>query len=327
MLAPEMKTMCNWRWLAAFALLHTTIIRGQDAEANLPPGIIKESYQLRLSNHKDLNLYLRYPEGGKEAVKGVLAFCKFGDRDIQLDLSSGARHFGHLIQFADQYSYAIVAFGQPSRRGWNRTVSTDQLSRRAASEQDRNLDALSREWSRTITRFAKKYSLPDRDWLLYGICGGAQYAHRIALRQPQHFAAVHVHYGGSYDVPTEEGKSIRWLVTSFLDEPAYMGAQRFYQQCREKGYEMILKGFSQKRKPGESQQVDFYGNKSPLQRISIAFFSYAIREGGEPLADPFIADIVNGAILRRSQGSWIPESQTVVLPTRALAEAWGTIDN
>ena len=257
-------------------------------------------------------------------MKGVIAICKYGDRELEADLSGYSRHFGYLIQLADEHDYATVAFGQPSRKGWNRTVSSDQLSKRDASAQDRNLNNLAREWSRTIRKFSSKYQLPEKDWLLYGLCGGAQYAHRIALRQPQHFRAVHVHYGGSYDVPTKGGKSIKWLVTSFSDEPAFIAAQRFYRQCQAEDYAMILKGFSQNKRPGETDAQDFYGHRSPLQRLSIAFFKHAIEEGSGS-EEVFLADYVNGMVLPRAKGTWIPKSQTVLLPSRALAEAWGTI--
>ena len=308
---------CSWSGLA-FSQTE------EEDDAKLPSGIITEHYDLRLKGHKNLNLYLRYPSSGKKPVKGVIALCKYGERDIQMDLTEGSRHFGHILKFADEFQFATVAFGQPSTKGWNKTVSSDQLSNREASAQDRNLDALAREWSRTISRFARKYELPEKDWLLYGICGGAQYAHRIALRQPQHFRAVHVHYGGSYDVPTDEGKSIKWLVTSFSDEPAYIAAQRFYQNCREKDYSMILKGFSQKRRPGETVETDFYGIRSPMRRLSLAFFKYAIEED-DSVEEVFLADFVNGMVLPKNEGEWIPKSQTILLPSRALAEAWGKI--
>ena len=301
----------------------------EEPEDVLPEGVIKESYPSKVAGAADLNLYLKFPAGGKEAVKGVMAICKYGDRQIAMDLTGGSRHFSHLLEFASDHQLATVAFGQPSRgKGWNRTVNSDLLSNRQANAQDRKLDDLAREWSRIIQRFSRKHGLPDKDWLLYGICGGAQFAHRVALRQPQHFKAVHVHYGGSYDVPTPQGKSILWMVTSHADEPAYIAAQRFYRLCREQDYRMILKGFTRRSAPEEYDPDYRYTGRSKLQQLSWIFFEYAMK--GENSADTggteaFIADYVNGVVVPAEEGSWIPKTQAVHLPTKELAQAWGTV--
>lgn len=303
-------------------------LTAEDESEILPDGIIRESYDLRLPGHSDLNLYLKYPSGGKEAVQGVLAICKYGDRDLVLDLTGGSHHFGYLIEFAEQNQLALVAFGQPSRKGWNRTVSTDQLSNREAADQNRVLSALAREWSRTMERFARKYEIPAEGWLMYGLCGGAQYAHRIALREPDRFKAVHVHYGGSYDIPTEKGRKLFWLVTSRADEPAYIAAQRFYRQARELNYDMILKGYTQGNAPAEDAAYDPYdGKPDTLQNLSLEFFSYALRSEtwDRTSEEAYTADYINGVVLPSSEASWIPRAQSIDLPSRAIAEAWGRL--
>ena len=81
----------------------------------LPSGVIEETYPTRVSGAADLKLYLRYPEVAKDQIKGVLALCKYGDRAIAMDLTGGSRHFGHLLELADEHKFAVVAFGQNSR--------------------------------------------------------------------------------------------------------------------------------------------------------------------------------------------------------------------
>lgn len=295
------------------------------SKETLPGGIIKETYKMRQKGSADLNLFLRYPSSGKEGIKGVLAICKYSSRGIEKDLAGGTRHFNYLIEFADQHHLATVGFGPPGR-GWDRTVNSDLLSTRKAASQDKKLDGLSRDLSRSIERFARKYQLPQDNWLLYGLCGGAQYAHRMALRQPQHFKAVHVHYGGSYDIPTPAGKSINWLVTSHADEPAYIAAQRFYQQSREMNYNMILKGYTRSSAPEEYDPEIEYTGLSNLQQLSLRFFEHALTgKPGEDSSQVFIADYVNGLVVPAAEGGWIPRSQAVILPSRELAEAWGSI--
>ena len=284
-----------------------------------------ESYSSRQKGSAALNLYLRYPASGKDNIKGVIAVCSPGGRGLGKYLVKGSRYYGYILDFADKYHLATIAFGPPGR-GWDRTKNSDMLSTRDANVQDKQLDGLARDLSRAIERFAKKYEIPSKDWMLYGLCGGAQYAHRVALRQPQHFKAVHVHYGGSYDIPTAEGKSINWLVTSLADEPAYIAAQRFYLQCKKMDYQMIIKGITRRSAPGEYDPEIAYTGPNKLQQLSLDFFEYAMTDKGDP--DPsqaYIADYVNGVVYPAKEGAWIPKSQAVILPSRKLAEAWGSI--
>lgn len=297
-----------------------------DDKENLPEGVIKETYDLRTKGTAArLNLYLKYPSGGKEAVQGVIIICKFGDREIEFDLTGEGGRFGYLLEFAEQNQLAMVAFGQPARRGWNRTVSSDQLSSREAAEQDRKLDASAREWSRIVGQFARKYGIPENDWLMYGLCGGAQYAHRIALREPERFKAVHVHYGGSYDIPTPRAKDLFWLVTSRADEPAYIAAQRFYRKAREMNYNMILKGYNSRNAPRDFTEQ----SESNLQNLSVRFFNYALRndEWDRTSEEAYTADYVNGIVVPAANAGWIPREQSVDLPSRAIASAWGEISD
>lgn len=291
----------------------------------LPPGIIKETYSTSKTGSADLSLYLRYPSSGKDNIKGVIAVCTPGGRGLGEHLTGESRYFGYILKFADTHHLATVAFGPPGR-GWDRTKNSDMLSTRDANVQNKALGELARDLSRAIERFAKKHEIPSNGWMLYGLCGGAQYAHRVALREPQHFKAVHVHYGGSYDVPTPQGKSINWLVTSLADEPAYIAAQRFYKQCKEMDYQMILKGITRKSAPEEYDPEIEYTGLNKLQQLSLDFFEYSLNDKGDPdLSQAYIADYVNGLVVPAKEGEWIPKSQAVILPSRKLAEAWGSI--
>lgn len=288
--------------------------------------IIQETYQTRLKGKQDLNLFLRFPKGHVpgNAVSGVAAICKYNDGDITSDMVSYSGPTGHLVRLADEHGMAVVGFGKQSA-GWNRLVSSDELSRRDAAQQDQDMDALAREWSRIITLFTRKHNLPDKDWLLYGTCGGAQYAHRVALRQPQHFKAVHIHYGGSYDVPTSGGRDVIWLITSWTDEPAYVNAQRFFRLCNAEGYRMILKGH-----PHGSGGIDsdiVMGAQKQRNALAKAFFEFAIEHPHPARTEPtYLADYVNDAVFHADRAGWIPKEQTGWLPNREVAEAWGTIE-
>lgn len=222
---------------------------------NLPPGIVAETFDTRVEGHRDLTFYLRKPRAGAVAPGGVMAICTVGERRIAIDLTERSPHFAHLLALADRRDLAVIAFGQPSTGGaWDRRVSTQDLAALDAGRLGRTFDALAREWARLIGQFARKHSLPERGYLLYGICGGAQYAHRLALRQPQLFRAVHAHYGGSYDAPTRGGRDLLWLITTYEDDAGHLPSQRFFVACAAAGYRMILKayprGATARRSPG-----------------------------------------------------------------------------
>lgn len=330
--------------LAAICLLISPSASAQDTDTALPtmPGIIVEGFDSRKKGFRDLNLYLRYPHGGeKKEVNGVLAICLYGERGLRdWSLNPQSSRFGHLVNLADRHGLAVVAFGQPASGAWNRTVSSSDLAGREASQQDRKLDTFAREWSKIINQFSARHGLPSEGWLLYGICGGAQYAHRLALREPKHFLAVHAHYGGSYDVPTAQGAQLQWLITSWADEPAYEAAQRFFKACREANYPIILKGLK-RQGSGDPGGFDNFGGdllfgQRRNEQLSVAFFEYALakrdrerelpRGPAEPEEIAYIGDFVNEMVVPATEAQWIPKSQRVPLPTRSLAEAWGPIE-
>lgn len=287
-------------------------------EVDLPEGVVMETYDFNAGGKKTLSFYLRYPSSGKDDVRGVLFFCTPGEPGIYV---SG----GHLQNFTEEHKIAVVGFGQPGRR-WNTTVNSDSLSGREAADQNQSLNAASREWSRLAKRFCRQHDLPESDWFIYGICGGAQFAHRLALRESSLFKAVHVHYGGSYDAPSQSGKSIHWLVTTHADEPCYMAAQQFFANSRALGYSMILKGYTRSKAP-ELYEGDFLGGgRGGLQQLSVTFFESVLTKEQKsdvtPSGEVFVADIVNGLVVPQKEASWIPPSQAVILKGKKLADAW-----
>ena len=302
------------RW--AIPLLALALVAPAAADV---PEVISETFDTG-DAQRDLTLRLLRPSG---EVAGVLVLVSPGERGIESSLAGGG-YLGYLIEFAKERNLAVIAFGQTANAGWDRNVSAADLARRDASKLDRKFDDIAREWSRIATRFAIKHELPKDGWLLYGFCGGAQYAHRLALRQPQHFKAVHVHWGGSYDIPTPHGSSLVWLVTSWADEPAYVAAQRFYQACLAQKYRIILKGHVR----GQKAETDLEPNENPQAELSRRFFDFALNQPA-PLKHEaeYLADYINEIVLPAGQASWVPRKQAIWLPTRELAEAWGKIED
>lgn len=306
-------------WCAALLWLGCAPGHARDSTDEMTDGLVVATFPARVSGLKEIKFYLR-PVGGalERKAKGVLAICKFGDRgDIPLDLSAGSPHFGYLVDFADRNDLAVIAFGQPTAGGaWDRRVSTDEMEDSAAREFDKNFESIAREWARAASKFAGDNRLPTNGWLMYGICGGAQYAHRLALREPRMFKAVHAHYGGSYDVPTRSGDSVLWLITTWEDDVGHVPAQRFYRACLSLGYRIMIRSLPRTADPEEQR----------LKRLSQLFFEHSL--GVKKPADvraEYIGDYISNVAFPAAKASWIPKEQSVALPTRAIAEAWGEL--
>ncbi len=284
-------------------------------------GLVVATFPARVSGIRDMRFYLR-PVGGVYArkPKGVLAICSVGERvDIPTYLTTGSSSFGYLIDFADNNDIAVMAFGQPTRGdAWNRRVSTDEMEDNEARELDKNFESVSREWAKAAAKFAGDNRLPTTGWLMYGMCGGAQYAHRLALRHPRMFKAVHAHFGGSYDAPTRAGNSVLWLITTWEDDVGHVPSQRFYRSCLDLDYRIMVRSLPRTADPEERR----------LQRLSLLFFEYAMSiKNPSEVKGEYVGDYITNMAFPASKASWIPREQSVLLPTRAMAEAWGEIQD
>ena len=323
------------------AILCISLICALPALLSAQQETISETYPADATGRNELILHLTLPdatagddektdakdEPAKAKVMGVMAICSYSDRGMEANLG-GSPRFSHLIKFAERHQMAVIAFGMPTG-GWNRRVNSSDLSGKEAAEQSRKLDDSARYWSRAVRKLASRHQLPDEGWFLYGVCGGAQYAHRLAFREPDLFRAVHIHYGGSYGTPTKQAKDILWLVTTRADEPNYIAAQKFFQESKQLDYRMILKGF---RTRSGDIGLDAGGDApgvSDLARdeLSRRFFEFAFTNTEKPAKVPaaYIADYVNELVMPADKAKWIPKQQAIWLPNREVAEAWGPI--
>lgn len=304
-------------WCAVLLAMGCAEGLAQDREGKRNDGLVVQTFPARVTGLKEIKFYLR-PVGGivERKPKGVLAICKFGDRgDIPEDLSASSPHFGYLVNFADEHDLAAIAFGQPTAGGaWDRRVSTDEMEAKEAREFDKNFESIAREWARAASKFASENKLPSSGWLLYGICGGAQYAHRLALREPRMFRAVHAHYGGSYDAPNRGGASVQWLITTWEDDVGHVPAQRFYRACLDLGYRIMIRSLPRRADPEEQR----------LKGLSRLFFEHALANPGAAQPE-YIGDYITNVAFPAAKAGWIPKEQSVALPSRAIAEAWGEV--
>ena len=207
---------------------------------------------------------------------------------------------------------------------------------------DETFDDVSKAWAKGVEKLSQKYGMPDKDFLLWGVCGAGQYAARLALRQPQYFLAIHVHMPGSFDKPTPEANRVLWCLTTGELESGYQRSLRFLSACQELGYPIVYKAI-----------VGLGHADHPLaQKLGLEFFEYAMslreeksmfetdmnnnlssikkewkanpyRSWPESFRNPaFVGDVVNQEIFRFERAEMVPKKFLIMLPTRELANTW-----
>lgn len=288
-----------------------------------------------------ITLFLRPPTGMRDGsrAKGVLALCMLAENADELKRklqgSDADNQFGGLIAFAKKNQLAILAWG--SRTLWNPKMSYDELNRQINREMDETFDDVAKAWEKGVKELSEQYGIPDRNFLLWGQSGAAQYACRLALHKPDYFLAIHAHVPSSFDRPTPQASKILWLLTTGEKEGGYPAAKRFFIECRSMGYPIIFKGV-----PGVGHSAN-----DLTDRLGLRFFEFALAIQSEKdaflakLRDPsakkeelsgpwpekfkspeFVGDILNQDYYPLADEDVIPKKFQVSLPTQPIAEAW-----
>jgi len=292
----------------------------------------------------DITFFLRMPSGwdGEEAekdvrgrdkypVRGVLAVCSHqaAPEDVKRVLAGKGR-FPHFLRWADANRMAVVTW--TNFRGYTIHESGDEMTERELARYDRAFANRVDEWERGFNRLCRVYGLPRDNVLIYGLSGGGQLAHRLVLRTPDRFFAIHIHVNSSYDLPRRGGEQMLWLVTTGTREAGYPEAQRFYRRALDLGYHMIFK----------AQENLGHSDSPQIQRLSLAFFDFCLTflpDASNPEWKPppeqwdyfmrypaFLGDWYNQMAFPAETGQeMIPPEFLVPLPTRKVAEAWGTV--
>ncbi len=288
-----------------------------------------------------ITLFLRPPPGMKDAseAKGVLAYCVLAQNVEELKrklqgLDSGAELSG-LLRFAQQQNLLMLCWG--STRLWNPGKNWDEQSKEVTKAMDESFDDVARAWSKGVDELSKKYGFPNRNFLLAGHCGAAQYVCRLALRKPEYFHAIYIHIPGSFDQPTPEANRILWCLTTGEVYGGYERSRHFYKECRKLGYPMVYKAF-----------IGLGHSGSPdAEKLGQCFFKYALtvqekrdayeqelKESGiktlekpVPWLDsfrepPFVGDYLNQEVVPWEKREMVPAGFQVSLPTKEIADTW-----
>lgn len=272
-----------------------------------------------------ITLFLRAPvsvENMSEA-KGVLAMCllanNVGEIKRSLQEIESADQVGGVLRFAEKHKLVVICWG--STQLWDPRRNWDELQSKRDALLDAEFDRVAASWARAIDEIARREKIPNRNFLLWGCSGSAQYAMRLALRKPQYFLAVHVHVPSSFDDPTPGASRVMWCLTTGENEIGYERSLRFYAACRKLHYPIIYKagvglGHSRSR---------------PTDELGLAFFEYALERAKDKqmASDPdwfgdaaYVGDIVNQDVYPIADINLVPETYRTILPTKSLADKW-----
>lgn len=232
--------------------------------------VIEHVVKTRNNKQPQITLFMRPPKGMTDAseAKGVLAMCllagNVGEIKRRLQELDAKDDVGGILRFAEKHKLVILCWG--SRSLWNPRASWDEQTRQVNKEMDETFDDVAKAWAKGVEELSRKYGIPENGFLLWGVSGSAQYAARLALRQPQYFLAVHVHVPSSFDMPTREANSVLWCLTTGENESGYERSLRFLSACRELGYPIIYKAV-----PGLG-----HAGHPLTDKLGLVFFEYAL---------------------------------------------------
>ena len=294
-----------------------------------------------------LTLFMRPPIGMADMSEadGVLAMCLLANSveevKTRLQKADSADDVGGILRFAEKRKLIILCWG--SRSLWDPQKNWDELEKGSAKQIDDTFDDVAAAWARGVENLAHRYGIPDKEFLLWGVSGAAQYAQRLALRKPQYFLAVHAHIPSSFDKPTSDAARVLWCLTTGENESGYERSLRFLAECRAMGYPIIYKAI-----PGLGHQ-----GHPVADRLGTVFFDYALslreekRSYEESLSkgklsglgtqnirqalpwpvsfrEPeVVGDVVNQQVFPVDEAARsVPATFRIDIPTKALADAW-----
>jgi hypothetical protein len=297
--------------------------------------LIEQVVQSENPAYPAFTLIMHLPHGvtDPKKVKGVLTTCLLANSVAQIrDTLSAIKPQGDpnpYFAFAEEHQLAIIAWG--SRWVWSSYANFDELDKDENRSWDDNFQQLADAWDHGIDLLVHTYGIPDHDYLMYGLCAGGEWVHRLALHKPERFLAVQMHISTSYDAPTPEASRVMWLLTTGELDYGCDRARRFYAAARELNYPIVFKA-----------EIGLGHADSPqADQLGIRFFEYALAvkakrdaanagdlTGSQSLDlsafndSPFYGDSMNQEMFPARDKNMIPGGFLVPLPNRDIAEAW-----
>ena len=96
-----------------------------------------------------------------------------------------------------------------------------------------------------IEEVKKDFSIDESKIFIVGFSGGAQFAHRFALKYPEEVRAACVLSAGDYDRPRQlsETSRVKYFVAVGEEDERYGKTKDFYRQLKSLGFDAIFQSF------------------------------------------------------------------------------------
>jgi hypothetical protein len=291
-----------------------------------------------------ITMFFCPPEGMTDAseLKGVIAYCMLGNsaedlvRRIQRQETDDG--INYLREFARQQKLGLLMWG--ASRLWDPRRNYTEYERKQYKELDESFDAVAKAWEEGLLYFHSTYGIPKDYLLLHGFSGSAQWAHRLALRKPEYFLAVHIDIPSSFDKPRPEANRILWCLTTGELEGGYESSKVFYADCVALRYPMVYKAIP---KLGHQQSVIGFNIRDSFFTYALSVLEQRKKYDAQVAAGtidpakitapwpvefrnpPYVGDLLNQTLHPINEQEMIPEHMRVYLPNKAVADAWNQV--
>ncbi|MCE0499226.1 MAG: hypothetical protein LV481_14900 [Methylacidiphilales bacterium] len=183
---------------------------------------------------------------------------------------------------------------------------------------------------------AQKYPVDINHIFVHGFSGGAQFAHRFALWAPGRVVAAAINSSSWFDDPTPACNQVAWLVTIGESDPSFENTLGFIGKLQDAGVAPLFRSYIGllHADAGDSQVVHldaeflkFYDDqtRSQLGKTNDGFQT-APTVAMQAKDMPFVGDNQMWEYVPNTDAnvSLIAEDSRVYLPSKEIADVWGT---
>lgn len=292
------------------------------SDLHQPNPVITKTIQTGIKEFPEMTFALRLPSKGGPRPR-ILAYS-YWHEDVGSVLKKARDDTFFWNRYAEKRGLAVVTWNVKSL--WSNLRSFDQINNREIVKQRRILDDVAREWNRGIRELARAHGIADRGILLYGCSRGANFAVRLATRDPDLLSAVVAHIANSFERPSPVVSNVVWAITNGEMDQGAPNAKRFYDQCRALGLPVFLRFF-----PGLG-----HDENDESRTFAQRFFDYVMSAEipGRSLAAELVktlktpghvADLTNYLVVDAAREEEVPPEQRIAIPDQKMAELWGRV--